>query len=124
MKITFNVAVFFLMCLVISGCKKYDTDYKHFLDNHEVTYPGLATGVTYHPGNLRAELVWHPSPDPSIKNYTITWNNGSDSVVVAASSHDPGDSIKVIIPNLNEYVYSFRIVARDNDGNVSVGQDL
>jgi hypothetical protein len=124
MKITFNVTVFFLLCLALSGCKKYDTDYKTYLANHEVTYPGLATGVTYHTGNLRAVLVWHPSPDPSIKNYLVTWNNGSDSVVVTATSHSPADSIKVTIPNLKEYVYTFTIVARDDAGNKSVGQDL
>jgi hypothetical protein len=36
----------------------------------------------------------------------------------------PADSIKVSIPNLKEYVYSFRIVAHDNSGGTSVGQDL
>lgn len=124
MKINFKVAVFFLLYLSLAGCKKYDTDYKSFLDHHEVTYPGLASGVTYHTGNLRAVLVWHPSPDPSIKNYVVSWNNGSDSVVVNATSHSPADSITISIPNLKEYVYTFTIVAHDNDGNKSVGQDL
>jgi hypothetical protein len=124
MKINFKVAAFFLLYLALAGCKKYSADYKSFLDHKEVIYPGLATGVTYHPGNLRAVLIWHPSPDPSIKNYVITWNNNTDSVVVAATSHSPADSITVSIPNLKEYVYSFTIVAHDNDGNKSVGQDL
>src|SRR4051812_11722780 len=99
MKIKLNVAVILGLCFAMLGCKKYNTDYKAFLDNHEITYPGLATGVTYHAGNLRAVLVWHPSPDPSIKNYTVSWNNGSDSIIVDATTHDPGDSIKVSIPN-------------------------
>ncbi|SDE47150.1 protein of unknown function [Mucilaginibacter pineti] len=124
MKITFNVTVFLCVCFAMFGCKRYDTDYKSFLDHHEVTYPGLATGVTYHAGNLRAVLVWHPSPDPSIKNYVVSWNNGSDSVIVDATTHDPGDSIKVSIPNLKEYVYTFKIIAHDNAGNTSVGQEL
>lgn len=124
MKISLNVTVFFLMCFAMFGCKKYDTDYKSFLDNHEVIYPGLASGVTYHAGNLRTVLVWHPSPDPSIKRYVVFWNNGLDSVLVNATTHDPGDSITVNIPNLKEYVYSFKIIAHDNDGHVSIGQDL
>ncbi len=125
MKTKLNIAVILcVMCCAMLSCRKYNTDYKAFLDNHEVTYPGLATGVTYHAGNLRAVLVWHPSPDPSIKSYTVTWNNGADSLVVGATTHSPGDSIKVSIPNLKEYVYSFKIVAYDNDGNKSVGQEL
>jgi hypothetical protein len=125
MKIKLNIAVILcMMCCAMLGCKKYNTDYKKFLDNHEVTYPGLASGVTYHAGNLRAVLVWHPSPDPSVKSYTVTWNNGADSMVVEATTHSPGDSIVVSVPGLKEYVYSFKIVAYDTDGNKSIGQDL
>jgi len=124
MKIAFNVTVFLLMCLAIAGCKKYDTDYKSFLDNHEVTYPGLAAGLNYHSGNLRAVLVWHPSPDPSISRYVIKWNNGLDSLLLSAASHDPGDSVVVSIPNLQEYVYSFHIIAYDKDNHPSIGQDI
>jgi hypothetical protein len=125
MKNIFRIIVILsIIFIVTGGCRKYADDYKTFLDNHEVTYPGLATGVGYRPGNLRAVLVWHPSPDPSIKNYVITWNNGKDSLTVDATSHSPADSIKVSIPGLKEYVYSFRIVAHDNSGGTSVGQDL
>ena len=124
MKKIFHVIIFLAVCMSTAACRKYADDYKSFLDNHEVTYPGLASGVGYRAGNLRAVLVWHPSPDPSIKNYRVSWNNNVDSMVVEATSHSPGDSIKVSIPNLKEYVYSFRIIARDNSGNASVGQDL
>jgi hypothetical protein len=124
MKIAFNVTVFLFMCLAIVGCKKYDTDYKSFLDNHEVTYPGLASGLNYHAGNLRTVLVWHPSPDPSIKRYVILWNSGRDSLLLNATNHDPADSVVVSIPNLQEYVYSFHILTYDKDNNASVGQDI
>jgi hypothetical protein len=124
MKIKLTITVLLVIGFAIFGCKKYDTDYKKFLDHKEVIYPGLATGVGYHPGNLRVLLVWHPSPDPSIKNYVVSWNNGLDSVIVNATSHSPADSITVSIPGLKEYVYSFRIIAHDNDGNTSVGQDI
>jgi hypothetical protein len=125
MKNIFRVIVILSIIFIVTGsCKKYADDYKTFLDNHEVTYPGLATGVGYRPGNLRAVLVWHPSPDPSIKNYVVSWNNGKDSLKIDATSHSPADSVKVSIPGLKEYVYSFRIVAHDNSGGTSVGQDL
>ncbi|WP_114941228.1 DUF4998 domain-containing protein [Mucilaginibacter endophyticus] len=108
----------------LAGCKKYATDYKNFLNNQEKTYPGLVSGVKYRAGNLRAALVWHPSPDPSIIKYVIKWNNGKDSLVADANSHNPADSIVVTIPGLNEYVYSFKIITQDNKGNRSIGQDL
>jgi hypothetical protein len=125
MKIKLNIALILFASLMIFGCKRYDQDYKaDFLKNHEKTYPGLASNVHYYPGKLRTILVWSPSPDPTIKNYVISWNNGSDSIVVDASSHNPGDSIKAEVKNLKEYVYSFRIVAKDDAGNASIGQSL
>ncbi|WP_165500435.1 DUF5000 domain-containing lipoprotein [Pedobacter psychroterrae] len=124
MKTTINVAVISCICLAVLGCKKYNEDYKDYLDNKEITYPGLATKVGYHAGNLRTVLFWNPSPDPSVKSYLITWNNGVDSMVVNATSNDPAVKMSVSVPGLMEYVYSFKIVARDAAGNKSVGQEL
>ncbi|RYZ29180.1 MAG: hypothetical protein EOP49_40815, partial [Sphingobacteriales bacterium] len=124
MKTNINVAVISFICLVTLGCKKYNEDYKEYLDNKEITYPGLATKVGYQAGNLRTVLFWSPSPDPSVRNYLITWNNGVDSMVVPATSNDPAVKMSVSIPNLLEYVYSFKIIARDGEGNKSVGQEL
>jgi hypothetical protein len=124
MKTTIKIAVVSCISMALFSCKKYSDDYKQYLDNKEITYPGLATNVGYQAGNLRTVLFWSPSPDPSVRNYLITWNNGTDSMVVDATSTDPGVKMSVSIPNLLEYVYSFKIVARDAEGNRSVGQEL
>lgn len=123
MKTLFNIVIFFFIFSIVS-CKKYADDYKDYLENREVVYPGLARNVRYHAGNLRTVLVWNPSPDPGIRKYTVLWNNGMDSLSVNAATHDPADSIVVSIPNLQEYVYSFRIIAYDDEGHASVGQEL
>ncbi|SEM30521.1 protein of unknown function [bacterium A37T11] len=124
MKILFKHIAFASLLLEMLGCEKYADNYKQYLGNGEVIYPGLAQHVHYQAGNLRTVLIWNPSPDPNIKDYVIRWNNGADSLQVVAATHDPADSIVVSIPNLSEYVYTFTIVAFDNDGNVSVGQEL
>lgn len=121
--IIYHIAAFILLSAFF-GCEKYADDYKDYLDNKEVVYPGLAKNVRYKAGNLRTVLVWNPSPDPNIKNYVVKWNNGIDSAVVEAHTHNPEDSITVSIPNLNEYVYSFSIKAYDSDGNASIGQEI
>lgn len=64
MKITFNVTVAFLICLAVAGCKKYDDDYKAYLNNKETVYPGLVKNIGYKAGHLRTALFWNPSPIP------------------------------------------------------------
>ncbi|RYY35973.1 MAG: hypothetical protein EOP46_08135 [Sphingobacteriaceae bacterium] len=124
MKMMKYIAGACLLLAAVTGCKKYDDDYKRFLSNEEVTYPGLAQEFFYNTGNQRVQLLWKPSPDPSIVKYVFTWNNGIDSVVVNADTHNPADTMKVIIPNLEEYVYSFKMVIYDDEGHPSIGQEL
>ncbi len=114
-----------LMSLIIQlGCEKYAEDYKAYLDDKEIVYPGLARNIRYRAGNLRTELIWNPSPDPNITHYLVEWNNGSRSTKVEADTHNPTDSIIVNISELPEYVYSFTITAFDKQGNRSIGQQV
>ncbi|MDF2474773.1 MAG: hypothetical protein K0S24_256 [Sphingobacterium sp.] len=110
--------------LVQMSCDKYADDYKNYLDNKEIVYPGQARNLRYYAGHFRTKLVWNPSPDPNIAYYIVSWENGNKSVQVAASTHNPVDSIQVVIPDLTEYVYSFSIRAYDRDGNASIGQQI
>ncbi|TJZ63219.1 hypothetical protein FAZ15_02710 [Sphingobacterium olei] len=123
-KVIFNIIGLLMMGSIFLGCEKYADDYKDYLDNKEVVYPGLVRNVRYQAGNLRAVLIWNPSPDPNIKNYVVRWNNGTGTATVEATTHDPAEEITVVIPGLNEYVYSFSITAYDEEGNASVGQDI
>lgn len=106
--------------LMILGCDKKDTDFKNFYDNKEVVYPGLASKVFITPGKFRAAILFNPSPDQSVTKYLVYWNNKADSLVVNATNHNPLDTVKIIIPNLKEYVYSFTIYSFDQKGNRSV----
>jgi len=124
MKIIFNITVICFISIVFFGCKKYDDDYLTYLDNKEIKYSGKIAKSGYNTGNLRAELFWNPSPDPSITKYVITWNNGASKLELAATSHNPSDVVRVVVPNLEEYVYSFSVVSYDNEGNKSIATEI
>jgi len=114
----------FIMALLIAigywGCGKKDTEFRDFLNGNEVVYPGLPSNIGFRPGNKRILLQWNPSPDPTVKKYIIYWNNKADSMVVTATTHNTADTVKVLIPNLQEYVYSFTVYSFDVAGNKSI----
>ncbi|WP_256009422.1 DUF4998 domain-containing protein [Desertivirga xinjiangensis] len=116
----FHAVLLLLVGMFITSCEKKDTDFKEFFDNQEIVYPGIVAKVTVLPGKNRVGLAWNPSPDPSISGYIIYWNNGRDSLKVNATTHSPLDTIKAIVPNLNEFTYSFTIFSCDADGNRSI----
>ncbi|HTD41791.1 MAG TPA: DUF4998 domain-containing protein [Mucilaginibacter sp.] len=103
---------------------KRDTEFKKFLNGKELIYPGVVSNPHSAPGNLRVELRWNPNPDPSITKYVIFWNNRADSLVYTSADHNPADTLKVIIPNLNEYSYSFTVYSYDAQGNRSIPLDI
>lgn len=117
-----------VLLIIVGGfiwsCRPEDQDYKKFLQGKEIIYPGVPGNPNSRPGNLRAELLWNPSPDPSIEKYLIYWNNKADSTIFTSNDHNPADTLRVVIPDLNEYTYSFVIYSVDGSGNRSIPLDI
>lgn len=110
-----------VLFLFFYGCKKRDTEFREFFDNHEVVYTGAVGDVVSGAGNLRVSLKWKASSDPSITKYVVYWNNKLDSQVVVLNGKT--DSISTVISGLQEYVYSFLIYSYDDKGNKSIPKE-
>lgn len=123
-KITFPILFLSGIVLLVIACRKMDTEFRDFFNGKETVYPGKPLRIDNRPGNNRVQLFWNPSPDPSITQYVVYWNNKRDSVVVTATSHNPADSVRALVTGLSEYTYSFTIVALDAAGNRSVPVDI
>ena len=120
MKLVFKISVVLLLVAAFISCVKRDTEFKDFLKGKELIYPGIVNNPHTKPGNLRVELLFNPSPDPSIVKYVIYWSNKADSLTYTSDDHNPSDTLKVIVPNLNEYSYSFVVYSYDGQGNRSI----
>lgn len=119
-KLYTSLKVLLVFLLAGVSCNKKATDYRGYLANGEGVYPGVVSGVSVRPGNGRLMLVWNPSPDPAVSKYVVYYNNNTDSLVVNANSHLPGDTVKTIIDHLSEYTYAFYITSIDGKGNRSI----
>jgi len=111
-----------ILFLLFYGCKKNDTEFREFFDNHEVVYTGAVGDVQNGAGNLRVALKWKSSTDPSITKYVVYWNNKLDSQIVDVKGKT--DSISTVISGLQEYVYSFSIYSFDSKGNRSIPKEV
>ncbi|WP_346239139.1 DUF4998 domain-containing protein [Niabella insulamsoli] len=116
-------AVLFLL-LGIIACTTEPDDFKSFLNNSEIKYPGRINNAFTRPGNGRIALGWNPSPDQSVSRYVVYWNSGADSLIVPATTHNPSDTIQAIINNLQEYTYSFFVYSFDEKGNRSIPTEI
>ncbi len=125
-RIKLNPAICLLSLLLLqtARCSKKPTDFRKFLGGSEIVYPGAPSQVQVLPGNDRLELTWHPSADPSIAHYVVYWNNYADSLTVPATAHNPADTLKCLINNLQEYTYTFFIYSFDSVGNKSISTEV
>ena len=112
-----------VLSLMVISCSKDATTYLDYLGNKEKVYPGFPNAMGAAPGNYRLKLSWTPSPDPTVTKYRIFWNNGADSLELAAPAVST-PRVEVIITNLVEYSYSFTVYSYDQKGNRSVPVNL
>ncbi|HEX6431882.1 MAG TPA: DUF4998 domain-containing protein [Niastella sp.] len=117
-----NASLLWITVLVymLASCSQKADDFRDFLNNQEIKYPGAITKTFTRSGNLRLGIGWSPSPDPSVTRYKVYWNNYKDSVEVTAATHNPSDTIFTIIKPLQEYTYSFFVYSFDEKGNRSI----
>ncbi|WP_431294389.1 DUF4998 domain-containing protein [Pedobacter sp. P26] len=119
-----NLFIGCLLLLVIAGCNKEGYNFDNYLKGKEITYTGLVSNFRAYPGDKRVQLRWSPSADRSVVKYVVYYNNKRDSLLLQAKGESTKDSIKVIIPNLEEQIQDFSLFTVDAAGNKSVGQTL
>lgn len=109
-----------LLCflLFIVACKKMDDNYKRYIVEGGIIYPGKALSPVVYPGNNRAKISWLRGSDPKVVKARIFWNNNTDSVEVLIP--EKTDTISYTFSQLPENEYSFMIRTYDEAGNVSV----
>jgi len=122
MKNYLYIGISLVLFSIVYGCSKHETDFRDFLGEKELTYTGAVGDVISQPGNLRVQLKWKASTDPSITKYIVYWNNKADSQVVDINERT--DSVKTVISGLKEFVYTFTIHSFDAKGNKSIAKEV
>lgn len=123
MKYTIKWLPFLLfLCLALTNCSKYD-DYKKFILDGEKVYLQRADSLKTYPGKNRIQLEW-TLIDPKVTSCKIFYEQAGiqEEVVVEipAYGNRESDTIRVMILDLDEATYSFKIISYDDYGNTSI----
>ncbi|MCF3111808.1 DUF4998 domain-containing protein [Niabella sp. CC-SYL272] len=120
----FFISVFILSLILVTGCEKDQYAYKKFIGNSEIVYAGLAQEIGTRSGNLRIQMEWKKSIDPTVVSYTVYWNNNRDSATIPATAIHADGVYRYIVSGLPEYVQSFKMVTTNDRGDRSIGQAI
>lgn len=121
-KIYRYIVMFVLGICTLTACKKMDSIYKDFIVPGGLPYAGRVTKPVIQSGRERVKISWLRGADPNVNLARIYWNNYTDSVNVPIPAS--GDTISVVIGNLEEKPYTFVARTYDDRGNKSVTVEL
>ena len=116
-----------LLTISCMYCTRYD-DYKKFMPEGEIIYPQKPDSLRTFPGKYRILLEW-VIVDPKVTSCIIFYEQGGiqDTTAVTINEREGNyvnDTVRIFMPNLEEAVYSFRIVSYDDFGNVSIPVEI
>jgi len=115
-----------IVCILFAHCTGYD-EYKKYMTDGEIIYPQKADAVTTYPGKNRIQLEW-VIVDPKVTSCKVYYEQeggiqGDITVAIPSFGNRENDIIRVIIPDLEEATYLFKIISYDDFGNASVPVD-
>lgn len=121
-KLTNHIILFLpvMLLLALAACSKMDEYKDIFLQDGEVQYTGKADSVRFHSGYHRAQLSWLILSDPKVTHAKIYWNFRRDSTEISIRRSAVVDTIRLMIPDLEEGPQTFEIFTFDKYGHSSI----
>jgi hypothetical protein len=102
-------------------------EYKQYTEGGEIIYLQKANLLEAYPGRNRVMLEW-VIVDPKVTSCKVFYTQGgeTDSLTVPINTRGgvEDDTTRVIIDNLFETTYAFKVISQDNMGNTSLAVEV
>lgn len=105
---------------VIVACKKGTDFHQDFLEGGEIIYTGKVDSVKVFAGRNRIQLSWLLLSDPRITRCKLQWNEGANSLDIPVQRTAGVDTVRILLPDLEERTYTFEMSTYDDAGHSSV----
>ena len=122
-KTNIRAIIWVVVTLLFARCTPIDYHYRDYLENADKVYPGRIDSVEFMPGNGRAAIRSLISTDARVTNMRISWgvDNGYEVDILP---RDIAKYKEVVIPSIEEGIYTFEIRTLDSEGNLSMRSEI
>ncbi|PIF02115.1 MAG: hypothetical protein CR996_01520 [Draconibacterium sp.] len=110
----------FGLVLAFSGCQKMEDIHSKYLADGDIIYAPRPLLTQALGGKNRVVVKYYLVNAVNVKKCIVEWDDGAGSQTVDISPKVPLDSIEVVIPNLEERSYIFKVYTIDSYGNRSI----
>ena len=119
--ILFSMACYLLAMLF--GCSEMNDVHDMYIKDGEIIYVGRVDSTRFFAGDERFKLSYWVT-DPKAKILKIYWSQKMDSVVLDIPTHNPKDSIDLVIGDVSHPIpegsHTFQLYTYDGDGLRSI----
>jgi hypothetical protein len=98
--------------------------HKEYLADGDIIYAPKPLNIETFAGKKRVKLKYYLVNAVNVKKCIIEWDNGEASKTIDITPKIPLDSIEVIVDNLEERSYIFKVYTVDNNGNRSIKEQV
>ncbi len=109
--------------VLLARCTPIDYHYRDYLQHADKAYPGRVDSIEFMPGNGRAAIRSRISTDSRVTHMRLSWGN-NQHFETAILPEDIAKFKEVIIPSIDEGVYTFEIRTMDVEGNQSMRSEI
>lgn len=120
MKKIIYILIIFCAWINVTSCDKFTDVHKEFIKDGETIYAVRPDSIAFASGNQRLKMRLWMVNGVNVKEVIVSWNNGTDSLVVPVTFKSGRDSLEVLLNGLEEKSYAFNIYAIDNFGHRSL----
>jgi hypothetical protein len=121
-KKTIQYTAVLLATVCFTTCRDMESVYRDFIVPGGKIYTGKPVNPVARPGYNRINLSWLKGASPGVTKAKISWNNYTDSIMMAITGAQ--NPVEVLIDNLPENLYSFFITLYDGEGNAYIATEV
>lgn len=123
-KLTIPSIIFLCIAFLFNGCQKMEDIHKEYLKDGDKIYSPKPLTIKSFAGQKRVKLKYYLVNATNVNKCVVEWDEGKGSQSVDISPKVPLDSIEVMIGNLEERSYIFKVYTTDKNGNRSVKEQI
>ena len=110
--------------LIFNSCQKMEDIHSEYLKDGDIIYASKPLVIQSFAGKKRIKLRYYLVNAVNVNKCVVEWDEGASSQTIDISPNMPIDSIDIMIDNLEEKSYIFKVFTLDTHGNRSVKEQV
>lgn len=123
-KLSIIILSIFSLAVAFTACEKMEDIHSDFLADGDIIYAPKPQIIETYGGHNRIAMKYYLINAVNVTKCVIEWENGASSKTIDITPNVPIDSVEVILTDMAEKSYIFKVYTIDKFGNRSIKEQV